>query len=323
MSNVHPLLQEVVRQLEADHNITRIKKLLLLACTGHWESDNQKIDLLDTTRLVKRMRSLCPTHDRLTYTMHQAAANLNKPNVYGVLASDLCALMAGFYPPATPAKIRPPETFPTIVTTKRAAPEPSDRSEQTLLSIPEPAAADQPLPPPPSVEGHHLATEMLPFPRPLNGYDWFNVRVEILRSANPLRVKILTFFTLEPQTSFNAYTWASIKAEMLDRLLYRLCETLPVFDDLTEQIHATVKRFPEVEEYAQTADTMLRALDRLIYSAEPGTDANESFGATGQFPGFELFEPSDDQSTVAMGDDESGDEVERSLFAVENVFTRP
>lgn len=98
MSTVHPQLQQVVQQLEADRNVTRIKKLLLLACTGHWESDNQKIDLLDTGRLVKRMRSLCPTHDRLTYTLHQAAANLNKPSVYGVIATDLCNLFTAFYP---------------------------------------------------------------------------------------------------------------------------------------------------------------------------------------------------------------------------------
>lgn len=325
MSTVHPQLQQVVQQLEADRNVTRIKKLLLLACTGHWESDNQKIDLLDTGRLVKRMRSLCPTHDRLTYTLHQAAANLNKPSVYGVIATDLCNLFTVFYPPAAPAKVRPPDTFPTVFST--VPPGSSEqRNEATALSMPEavpPLGSDGP--PLDSPPAHPTLNTPPLLPKPLSAYDWFAVRLDIMRATNPLRVKILSFFTLEPQTSFNAYTWASIKAEMLDRLLYRLCETFTTIQDLTDHIQATVKRFPEVEEHAQTADAMLRALDRLIYSAEPGTEDNESFGATGQFPGFELFQPSDDQSTVAMAEEEEEGDVgvERSLFAVENAFTRP
>ncbi|MCG9887107.1 MAG: hypothetical protein MH825_16370 [Cyanobacteria bacterium] len=319
MSTVHPQLQQVVQQLEADRNVTRIKKLLLLACTGHWESDNQKIDLLDTGRLVKRMRSLCPTHDRLTYTLHQAAANLNKPSVYGVIATELCNLFTAFYPAATPPKVRPPDTFPTVFS---AAPPSAPGGEATALAMPE---APSPPSGPPDGDPPHPTFNTPLLPKPLSAYDWFSVRLDIMRAANPLRVKILSFFTLEPQTSFNAYTWASIKAEMLDRLLYRLCETFTTIEELTEHINATVKRFPEVEEYAQTADAMLRALDRLIYSADPGAEDNESFGATGQFPGFELFQPSDDQSTVAMaeGEEDGGVGVERSLFAVENAFTRP
>lgn len=314
MSDIPPILQDLARELERDKEIVRIKKLLLLACTGHWESDNHKISLLDTARLLQRLQSLSPTISHLATRLNRAAAHLNKPQVYGVIADRISKRLGN--------ACANPDGEATLTSTTPQAVDTGD--ERTVLSFQGPSPKMEPSPlieeAPPEVVGKHVAN--------LAAYDWFAVRFELSRATNPLRVKILSFFTLDPQTSFNAYTWASIKAELLDRLLYRLCETCLTLEDLEGRLQSTVNRFPEVEEYAQAAESMVRVLDRAVYSADPEPKplAQESFGATGRFPGFELFGDGTEKTQLSAGIPMAGesdeDLPERSMFAIENVFTR-
>ena len=318
MSDIPPILQDLARELERDKEIVRIKKLLLLACTGHWESDNHKISLLDTARLLQRLQSLSPTVNHLAIRLNRAAAHLNKPQVYGVIADRISKRLGN--------ACANPDAEATLTSTTPKLPADTE-DERTVLSFQGPTLKTEP-PPPPVVEdvsqdtvGKHVAN--------LAAYDWFAVRFELSRATNPLRVKILSFFTLDPQTSFNAYTWASIKSELLDRLLYRLCEACLTLEDLEGRLQSTVNRFPEVEEYAQAAESMVRVLDRAVYSADPEPKplAQESFGATGRFPGFELFGDGAEKTQLSAGipmdaGESDEDAPERSMFAIENVFTR-
>ncbi|TAD77612.1 MAG: hypothetical protein EA001_09625 [Oscillatoriales cyanobacterium] len=314
MSDIPPFLQDLARELEHDKEIVRIKKLLLLACTGHWESDGHKIALLDTARLLQRLHSLSPTVDRLSMRLKRAAAHLNKPQVYGVIADRISKRITNLFAPT--------DAEPTRTSTEPRLPVEGE-GERTLLSFQGPGSSSTPEPPTPE---HETQTDKRV--GNLAEYNWFAIRFELLRATNPLRVKILSFFTLDPQTSFNAYTWASIKSELLDRLLYRLCEACPTLDDLESRLQSTVNRFPEVEEYAQAAESMIRVLDRVVYSADPEPNqlAQESFGATGRFPGFELFGDVGEGTQLSSGLPTPGssedDESERSMFAVENIFTR-
>ncbi len=316
MSDIPSILQDLARELERDPEIVRIKKLLLLACTGHWEGDNQKIALLDTGRLLQRLQSLSPTMNHLTTRLNRAAAHLNKPQVYGVIASRISQRLGNL--------CHDPDGEATLTSTEPRLPVESG-DERTVLSFQGPSQSAEP-----AIVARDPSQDPMTN-RPvvnLAAYDWFAVRFELLRATNPLRVKILSFFTLDPQTSFNAYTWASIKSELLDRLLYRLCEACPTLDDLEERLQSTVNRFPEVEEYAQAAESMIRVLDRAIYSADPEPKplAQESFGATGRFPGFEMFGEAAEKTQLSSGlpmeAEDEDDETERSMFAIENVFTR-
>ncbi|MGD1849239.1 MAG: hypothetical protein ACFCBU_01050, partial [Cyanophyceae cyanobacterium] len=210
MSNRAAVLNDIVQELEQDPQIIRIKKLLLLSCTGHWESDNNKISLLDTSRLIHRLRGLSPKMEIVEKRLRQAAAYLNKPMVYDAIATALINQFTRLY--YSDASRYPAAAAPSL--SKLSSPNSPANGERTQLSFQAPPSADL-----------VSATPKAPSnaQRNLRSFDWFEVRAEVMRATNPMRVKVLVFFTLEPQSNFNAYTWASIKSELLDRLLYRLC----------------------------------------------------------------------------------------------------
>lgn len=314
MTQLPSALQSLARELDSDVDFVRIKKLLLLACTGHWESDDRKIELLDSLRLIQHLQSLEPTFERLDMRLRRAAAYLNKPLVYGSIADRLSSRLGLLYEvgedESTVASdsLLPPPPPPVLAPS-------GDNEERTILSGMAP-------PPPPMLDPE--PTQRDDRIRDLAHCNWFALRFDIARTTNPLRVKILSFFTLEAQNSFNAYTWASIKAELLDRLLFRLCETAPTLADLNAKLRNTVNRFPETEEYAQAAEATVRALDRWVYSAGPDDEASdgEAFSATGRLPEFDHTLVGVAPPGTGADDDLEEEEIERSVFAVENIFLR-
>lgn len=314
MSNQVAVLKGIVQELEQDPQIIRIKKLLLLSCTGHWESDNNKINLLDTTRLIYRLRGLSPEMDIIERRLRQAAAYLNKPMVYDAIASTLINKFARLYHShPNPYAVPHAPSLSKLHST--------DNAECTQLSfqaVPDTVAAR---------ETQNPSANAAPtIQRNLRSYNWFDVRTEVMRVTNPMRVKVLVFFTLEPQNNFNAYTWASIKSELLDRLLYRLCEACNNLALLEERLRKTVSRFPETDDYSQTADGMLQVLNRLIYGLEPkavgvpGPEL-EAFGATGHVPDFKTFETDGPKPYLNPGGMGLEDE-EHSMFVMNDAFTQ-
>lgn len=322
-------LEEIVRDLESYQEQIRVKKLLFLACTGKWEGDNGRAARLDTYLMVERLRVLEPDFPRLRRRLRRAAAYLNKPHAYGVLAEEVSQTLSRLYNVTQlgDREITRGSTRATDVTM------PHDAPSMTLTGDEKTTLSSFPIPNRPT-EGA-IAEPETPSPTAssLPTYDWFALRAEIVQAANPLRVKILCFFTLSPQNNFNAYTWASIKSDMLDRQLYRLYEQNPTFEILEERLYATVQRFPETEEYVQAADALIRGMKTLVYEAAENQAATASNPQPGRYPGFELFEPVADQATQLSGsatgetpgdsDAAADEDHERSLLAVENAFMRP
>jgi hypothetical protein len=324
-------LEEIVRELESYQEQIRVKKLLFLACTGKWEGDNGRAAKLDTYLMVERLRVLEPDFPRLRRRLRRAAAYLNKPHAYGVLAEEVAQTLARLY---SVTQLSDHDTTRGFTRSSTDVTVPNDAPSMTLTGDEKTTLSSFPIPNRPTTEGA-IADPDPPSSTPpsLPTYDWFALRAEIVQAANPLRVKILCFFTLSPQNNFNAYTWASIKSDMLDRQLYRLYEQNPTFEILEERLYATVQRFPETEEYVQAADALIRGMKVLVYEAAENQAATASKPQPGRYPGFELFEPVADQATQLSGSttdkatadsDEAADEDhERSLLAVENAFMRP
>lgn len=324
-------LEEIVRELESYQEQIRVKKLLFLACTGKWEGDNGRAAKLDTYLMVERLRVLEPDFPRLRRRLRRAAAYLNKPHAYGVLAEEVCQTLSRLY---NVTQLSDRETTRGSLRGATDITVPHDAPSMTLTGDEKTTLSSFPIPHQPTTEGA-IADPEAPSPTAssLPTYDWFVLRAEIVQAANPLRVKILCFFTLSPQNNFNAYTWASIKSDMLDRQLYRLYEQNPTFEILEERLYATVQRFPETEEYLQAADALIRGMKALVYEAAENNAATSSKPEPGRYPGFELFEPVVDQATQLSGsttgeasagpDGDADDDHERSLLAVENAFMRP
>ncbi len=94
--------------------------------------------------------------------------------------------------------------------------------------------------------------------------DWqglAELRVELMRYANPLRVKALMFSTLYYPFDANSDSdWSKLQTETLGDLILRLMEQFQQHSSLEEQLQLVASRLMPNDEYGNAAGAIIRAL---------------------------------------------------------------
>jgi hypothetical protein len=91
-------LTAIAQQLELDAQAGRIKKLLLYATAGSWESNSEKLRQRGITPMLMQLVQLYPTHQQLRFYLHTIVTNLTKPIEYQQLADAVLLKCHGLYP---------------------------------------------------------------------------------------------------------------------------------------------------------------------------------------------------------------------------------
>jgi class 3 adenylate cyclase len=99
---------EVVRTLERDRSLLRIKKLLHYACHNHWENDPNRLQTLNLHELIRETIAHASSPAKLEYFLRKAANTLSKPIEYTQVV-DLIVLEIGKLCPHQP-KPRPEQS---------------------------------------------------------------------------------------------------------------------------------------------------------------------------------------------------------------------
>ena len=91
------ILDEVVRELEQDVNLSRIKKILFFACKDCWENDPAKLASADVGNLIEE---LCAKYSRLEdieTVLNSIVAKVNKKTEYALVADQIVCQLSRFY----------------------------------------------------------------------------------------------------------------------------------------------------------------------------------------------------------------------------------
>ncbi len=91
-------LTAIAQQLECQAQATRIKKLLLYATAGYWESDVVQLEAAAIPPMLSQLCQLYPTQQQLRFYLHTIAANLTKPIEYQQLADEILRHCSPLYP---------------------------------------------------------------------------------------------------------------------------------------------------------------------------------------------------------------------------------
>lgn len=102
--------------------------------------------------------------------------------------------------------------------------------------------------------------------------DLFDVRLKILRHANPLRAKILIFSILYHPFKFSTRDWLTIKMQDLDHLIRHLYSICPTPTVLEEKLHETARKLNQPEEYSLTGNIIIKAMKSLYSTSEINPD---------------------------------------------------
>ncbi len=257
---------EIVKYLEQHENSQRIKKLIFFACKDEWENDQSTLDRFQLQELIQELLSLNPTIENLNSNLSIAVRNLSKPKQYSIIAGIIIKKIQELYRTAdeeTGIISNPPNSDEETGIISN----PLNPDEETgIISN----SSNQNIPifytPPEQKPLTHL--NKTPTKSRQSKYNQFDLRQNIMRYTNPMRVKIILFSALNKNFTFNEQDWLKLKSEELDNLLRKLFDSCPTIKDMESKINNAVISLGNREKNTQVASVIIRVM-RGLYSDIP------------------------------------------------------
>lgn len=284
------LLDEVVRDLEQDRNLTRIKKLMICVCQGSWENDAGKIEALNLRDLVLELCETTVTLHNLKYVLNGIVSKINKPQQYALVAKTIVGKVSPLYPEFQDEKTNPDisnvSEANTLITTSDYTKQQTDLQTQQDSQV-----------------------EKL-----LNPEQIFELRHKIMQHTSPLRAKIVLFSTLKHPFRFtNEEDWLFIKRSQLDDLVQNLYAVCKSAEALETQIYNAARNLEDPEENMQTAGAIVQYMAPLYKQPETSDDREEIY--TDQ-----TYSMSHDPAAFQLQEDNQYPEINSQEFPVSNDF---
>ncbi len=239
---VATMLAAVVYHLQQDADLSRIKKLLLVASRDVWEADAQSLAALDLGALVQELYTQNPTSSQLKQRLVSIVQKMSKRAEYGAAARRILDHMGSLYQSSLQQQVAP-----------FAPPRPVPAAELQAAAPQEMAVVDPQM---------WAAVQ-------LTDYDPFLLRREVMEKINPLRAKLLLFSALHHQLSFDDAALAVLKQYSLDALLYEMLTTCPNPETLEATLLKAEEQLGFTRSNARTALPLLQVLKPLYVYAPP------------------------------------------------------
>lgn len=260
-----PQYQAIAQVLEQDVDAARVKKLLYCACKGQWENSPTILEALSLSFLIQEIYELTPSLENLQSLLQSIVRTLNRQAVYTLVAQKTVAALKILYLPDGSAVAL--ETNPPTLSGLSASEPSAHPQEQTDLPELEvrrsfPTGPTESMAKPRSETPLPADAVALAHPQP-NRFDpsvLFNLRLEVVQYANPLRAKILIFSIVRYHLEPNEANDSALKAVSLDDLLILLFQKFSSWPQLQAALEGGAHSFAQSRPYLQVAAAISRAM---------------------------------------------------------------
>ena len=252
-------LDEVAQYLEQHENSKRIKKLIFFACKNDWENDQDTLDRFQLQELIQELCSLNPTIDNLNFSLSSAVKELNKPGPYSIVASIILNEIQKLY-------LTPDEETGILVNQ-------SNQEEETGILVNQPNPINPIISHPQQISS--ISINQPPKSQKKSQYNQFDLRQNIMKYTNPLRVKIILFSALYRKFTFNEQDWLKLRAEKLDSLLQILFDSCPTIGELESKVNNAVISLGNPDKNSQTAGAIIRTMRGLYGEISASTNPSQ------------------------------------------------
>jgi hypothetical protein len=246
------ILDEVVRELEQDVNLSRIKKIIFFACKEFWENDPTQLASADLGILIEE---LCAKYSRLEdieAVLNSIVSKVNKKTDYALVADLIVCQLSRLYEYEDFTKLE------TNISSFGGQEAPAFDDHFNLeVSSGEESARD-----------------------PGNLFD---VRQNILQQTNPLRAKILIFSSLYHEFTFSERDWLLLKTQELDNLLRQLFNVCGSLAQLESQLYTTASNLDNRDENDQAASVIIQAMNPCYAKMQQEERNQAEYSATENF----------------------------------------
>jgi hypothetical protein len=234
---VDPQIEEIASRLQHS-DLSRVKKLMLSAARNYWETDPLKIHHAQLQDLIDELWKGHSTLEQLSTGLAAVVKTLNKPVEYALIAETILKEMRSLYLDHVSQSAIPTEMLP---------PASDEVTAPDLLKV-------SPLPAISSSYPQGIASTSN------SVIDLFDLRLEIVKYANPLRAKILLFSIVYYRFSFSPQDWSNLKLYTLEGLLRSLTTICGSIEDLQAKLDETAQHLNQPDEFADVARVLLKCL---------------------------------------------------------------
>lgn len=247
------MYRSVTQVLSAESEEIRIKKLLILVCHKTWIREPEKLREFNLFDLVQSLHQLAPNSESLQLLLASRISKLSKKAEYQVIAYRILQAFQPLYNQDLSLTELAAESTELMTGINHSIASKVEHSSPGL---------------PPNLPASSHETRVIRYQDIIN--DLFDLRLELMRYTNPLRVKILLFSVLHAPLQSAAEQYLMLKNYELDDLLHMLLETHKLYDDLKASLNKIVPQMDEPQTYRNVATIVLKAVQS--YYAAPATD---------------------------------------------------
>jgi hypothetical protein len=237
VNTLSELQAQFIQALAQEPDSDRIKKLLICAVRQYWETDSQKLATITIAELVLELQIHQPTLMALQTLLSQVVQNLSKPVEYRLVADTIVKHMRGLFIDVGACPVgRPDEIIADFeMTVPDPVPPTAPPVNQTVIQR----------------ARENMAGKLL---------DLFDLRLEVMKTTNPLRAKILLFSILYYDFNFQPQDWANLKLYSLDGLLRSVLKVCDTWDSLESNLRDVAQRQHDADAYDDVITAMLKCL---------------------------------------------------------------
>ncbi|MDB9426757.1 hypothetical protein PN437_18010 [Microcystis aeruginosa CS-564/01] len=260
-------LRQVVNSLGNHLETERMQKLMFAACKNRWENDLSVINNYGLKNIILELRQNNPNFLSLQQTLNQVAGNINKKALYLSLAEIILTQLEPLYDTNNYYKEEDNESKTQIFNDQMVhLNDDCDSSAKTSSfcssrSKPVDFASSRmelPFAEPAFLNNNPSNSRQIP------AYDPFEIRLEILNYANPLRAKILIFSLLFYPWDQNSQDWLTLRSYTLEDLLQKLIESGKSLKDIEIQLYHIAQTQMDRDANVQTAGILVQALQKFF-----------------------------------------------------------
>lgn len=269
-------LQQVAFYLTHHQESSRIHKLLYAAIYHAWENDVHQLQAYPLDTLLLSLRQSAPTIPEAKYRIDGVVSSLNRQGIYSTIAQDMMRQIERIYledGDATKPFIPDDISMPLDVDISGSFNAGIHPYTKTNTNSPTQGIRDFYDMPTTAISAtqaqQRTIQQTAPEDRKGAGdrehYNIFDLRLEVMKYSNPLRVKILLFSAVYRPFDATGQDWAALRSSNFDEMLKNLLQSYHRLPELEIKLCAIAQSLRDPEEYLQTVGAIVQAVSPLYH----------------------------------------------------------
>lgn len=217
-TTINNIIPNIIQSFEQDKNSQRIHKMLFALYARRWENSPQVLLDYPLTYLIKEVYRLYSHIEEVSVNLLKIVKGLNKQGIYSEVAQTIIAELAQLYQEQTSV-----EQLKSLVQASHSTVQQA-KNYQTDLTFSEKIKT--------GARKHNF------------NYNPYEVRRQLMKTANPLQVKILLYYLLNPESNKEeVINGLFLKTYNLDAMLLQAVQKFKTLAELQRCLETTALDF--------------------------------------------------------------------------------